>query len=444
MGDSMSPTHSKMGNPSFRTPSILSLAPETMLEIFDFLLPDAKASLKRANSDPSTVFPFSPARVCRCWLNILSLKPSYWSSIVVPLHLPMIPPTLSTYVDVLARQNNIDECLIYSDAASPLPSSTECARIDAVLRALAPHFHKCRTISIRTQYRSSTLLASRHLNGLDTERLIYFSLVSSEADSTEEAHFTSFSCPKLHRLSMDGKTLLSFARSDGQKGPEKGRPYIHVTPYRPPSGPSHLTPSALIAALIKLVELSHFLEWLHVDNVAFDEAPEHYGMPPLDVCDVKFTDLDGLFLREFFRRFEGGEGRSVHTTRCTFDYPVEIREADSLCLERIDDGAAIMCALMHWDGLSLSMKNCRGFTDAALNMVTAEDWFLDLYDLEIKNCPVSVRAVRSFVEARNINTLQEVKVSGETPLGDEDRRWFEDNFQGSFSWTTERDVKSTL
>ncbi|EIW85759.1 hypothetical protein CONPUDRAFT_142189 [Coniophora puteana RWD-64-598 SS2] len=370
----MSPTHSKIANSTHHPHSILSLAPETMLGIFGFLYHDAKTS---ACDDPSAGFPFSPAHVCRYWLDILSLKPSYWSTIIVPLHLPLVPSILSIYSDVLGQQSTISECRIYCNSSPCLPSSTENSRINAAMRALAPHLHKCETISICPRYCSSTVLASRYLNGLDTERLVYFSLFCSETDTTEDAHFTSFTCTRLLWLYMDAKTLISFAWSEGSKCGEDfdGRLRVYVKLYCPSNGPSYLAPSALITALVTLTKRSECIDCLNIDGVSFDKESVH---PPalqddINVITVELTDLHGAILREFFLRFEGGDGRIVQATRCTFDSPIIMQDVPILYLEGMDDGAAVLCALRHWDGTSLEIKNCPGFTDAALNMLTSED-----------------------------------------------------------------------
>ncbi|EIW85746.1 hypothetical protein CONPUDRAFT_162870 [Coniophora puteana RWD-64-598 SS2] len=430
--------------PSLRSPSIATLPPETMLSIFDYLYMAEKVPLRYSGERYTSLalFPLRMITVCRRWRDILALKTMYWESVVVPLCILGLPSLTKVLIGAFTRLETIELYLV-SDNRDIIEASAENAHLETMMRLLAPFLHKCKTISIDMCYRSSTVIASRFLNALVARSLVYFSLVSHVTDSIEETPFASFISPNLETLRLDAQTFIGFAEAEGEPGVEVeyGRT-LSITSYHPENESSTLTYSELICAIARFTETYGGLLNLAVEDVVFDGLD--FGEPEwiTTVSDVRFVDMDTSFLCAFFGYFDPpmnpNGGAHLSLTRCQLDIPISVQFIAELDLTGINDGVTIMYALKEWDGLTVNISDCPGFTDDILH-VMASDYLCDeVYTFKFCNCPISVAAMRGFIASRSASeNFEELYVHGAPSLSDEDKEWFTEKVPVRLTWNGE-------
>ncbi|EIW85765.1 hypothetical protein CONPUDRAFT_162877 [Coniophora puteana RWD-64-598 SS2] len=455
----MPPIHFTLTKAPFRPRSIGSLAPETLLQIFDYLFQDAKLAMEDDQYDIVSLFPFTTASVCRDWLGALALKATYWTNVVIPLDFPILPSIMTAYVDMIRHQTIVNVHVIYCELSTVhIKAGTERARVGSAMRLLKPHLPKCETIVIDTRYRSSVIVATDHLDCLTVDPLNKLALVSAVSDTVDESEFTHFTCPNLISLSIDAKTLVDFIASDGPKGNPRDHAAIkelNVTTYRAEveCGLPELLSTEVVRAICDLVKEYGWLDTLTIEDIVCEDDGDVDGysegdeallmllMPIIrNVGDVYLTDLNGPFLHSFFIGFnppnDGGESRVVSLTRCSLHVPVTIRNTCKLKLYEMNDIKHVMHALAHWDGLHLSVEDCQGFGDPVLDTITLSGFCPTFGGLYIDNCPVSLPSMRRFVSMRE-GELWRLKVSGGPELSEEDKQKFKDSISDGLTWNGE-------
>ncbi|EIW85753.1 hypothetical protein CONPUDRAFT_135353 [Coniophora puteana RWD-64-598 SS2] len=429
--------------------TIMSLPPETMLNIFDYLHVGHKVTTDRTTKHYTSfaLFPFSIALVCSHWRDIIAQKSEYWSSVVIMLDFSFDSSVMMTCLEAFTQLETIKLHLVSYDEVEVEPSA-ENALFGAFVRILAPFFHKCKTISVDVQYRSTIVAAARILDGLIAPDLDDLYLVSRVTDSTEDIPFTSLNCPKLKYVSMDAKSFVGFANANAQletrieRNHDFGR-VLSVFPYHPETESPKLTRSALISAITHFIDSYGPLEYLLIEDVRFDQLD--FDVPEAITAGgnyVHLFDLDARFLSAFFANFdppeaEGDEG-ILSLTRCELDFPIAVPFMATLMLRDIDDTHTVLHALKFWDGLIVDVSNCAGFTDGVLDAMARERLCGEVVSLTVRDCPVSVAGVRGFVASRRQDeTFQCLDVSGAPPLSSEDKEWFRERVFDEVLWNKE-------
>jgi len=242
---------------------------------------------------------------------------------------------------------------------------------------------------------------------------------------------------------LDAQTFIGFAEAEGEAGVEVdyGR-NLSITSYHPEDESSTLTYSELICAIARFTETYGGLLHLAVEDVVFDGLD--FGDPEwiTTVSDVRFADMDASFLCAFFGYFDPpmnpNGGAHLSFTRCQLDIPIAVRFIAELDLTGINNGATIMHALKDWDGLTVNISDCSGFTDDILD-VMASDYLCDeVYTFKFRNCSISVAAMRRFVSSRSASeNFEELYVWGAPTLSDEDKEWFKEKVPVKLTWNGE-------
>jgi len=312
--------------PSF---SIMSLGPETMLEIFDLLFTYAEKPYNSTTYTPRNLFPFATACFCRAWLDTLALKQSYWNGAVIPLNFPITQSVMTVYLNMVSLQGAVNVHVAYINKGEAVEACIENARFDTLMNCLGAHLRRCRTISIHTRYRSSILVSSKRLDTLVLPRLFELSLVSYITDTIADAGFTALECPNITSLSVDAQTLVNLVGCLKKlPNPEKELDNLHVTRYCPHNGTSLLSPSSLISAISQFMHGHEGIFSLCIDDVTFGETSGWYSCLDLGIISyIQINDQDTEFLHPFFSAldppWEAGDAGSVTLTRCTLLYPIE-------------------------------------------------------------------------------------------------------------------------
>ncbi|EIW85745.1 hypothetical protein CONPUDRAFT_162869 [Coniophora puteana RWD-64-598 SS2] len=421
-----------------RRHSIQSLAPETLLEIFDHLSTSRKRSKKTGVYSPIALYPFTIASVCRHWLDVASLKSKYWSDVVIPLDFPILPSIMGTYLDAFNCQDTPHFHIVYFNTV-PIQAQVEKARLDDVMRLLVPYFHKCKTISIYTCYRSSTILVTKYLTKRSLIFLEDLSLVSSITDTTQPACFASMTCPKLKSLSVDAKTFTNLIEAlEIKSDPERDMDHVRITSYHPTNCRSDLEPDDLVCGIAELADGYGMIYALDVSDVIFDPSLTWLFTHISNVYEVRLVDLQKQFLAQLLGSFRTPQAlhdyTSVSLTRCILPYPAIIGDMFKLSFIEMGDSNSILNALKRWEGVEIEVKNCSGFTDIILDTVSSERLCPNATSLKIHKCPISVKALRRFVRSKqNVNPLTKLCVSKGPSLFWWDKVWLEGKVEDA-SW----------
>ncbi|EIW85756.1 hypothetical protein CONPUDRAFT_150537 [Coniophora puteana RWD-64-598 SS2] len=397
--------------PSF---SIMSLGPETMLEIFDLLFTYAEKPYN------STAYTPQPLPLCY--------------RLFIPLNYSIPQSVMTVYLNVVSLQKVVNVHIAYVNKGEAVEACKENARFDILMNCLGAHLRRCRTISIHTRYHSSILVATKRLDTLVLPQLFELSLVSYVTDTIADAGFTALECPSIASLSVDAQTLVNLVGCLKKlPNPEKELDKIHVTRYCPHNGTSRLSPSSLISAISQLMHGHEGIFLLCIDNVTFGETSVWYSGPDLGIISyIQISDQDTEFLHPFFSAldppWEAEDAGSVTLTRCTLLYPVEICLTPEIMLREIGDSDSILNVLRGWDGFtpSLRLDDCSGLDDDVLETLVDEDLCPNTSRFDIHGCPgLSVDALQSFASSRvDGGRFEELHVSGGPVLSEEEKQWF--------------------
>ncbi|EIW85744.1 hypothetical protein CONPUDRAFT_150528 [Coniophora puteana RWD-64-598 SS2] len=411
------------------------LAPETLLHIFQIMHHDAKPS----GDVFSSGFPHTPSLVCRYWLDVLALQPIFWRAIAVSLSSPILPSRISTYLKIIRQKVKIDVHIIQADT-TVIDGRSEHARIDAAMQALAPYLQKCTSFSIRTRYRSSAVLETSHLNNLNASHLISLSLDSSVADTTQRAHFTSFTSPNLVSVSMDAKSIVEFARAMDTKIMVADYLSVYALPYHPEDASPNLRPPAAANAISTLFRNRSISGTLCIRDPIFDEGDPDGCSFSVDAIDIQLTDLRANFLRKLFSSItpkdDTDSNRNVTLSRYSLDPSIEIPCRGVLTLDGMTDRMDVLCALRRFKGYAVEIKDCPGFDDYVLGFVAHEEWLTRPYSVTVNNCPVSTNALRLYVASRLeiAERLSVLQVCGGPALSEEEEKWFSNSIPECLDW----------
>ncbi|EIW85758.1 hypothetical protein CONPUDRAFT_70481 [Coniophora puteana RWD-64-598 SS2] len=370
------------------------------------------------------------------------MKTTYWKSVVIMLDSTLEWSVIKICLDVFERLETIKLHLVSSDRAD-IDASLENTYYSLLMRLLAPHFHKCKIISIDVWYRSTIVAVSYFLNNLVARNLVKLSLLSYITDSAKDAAFTSFISPRLTALSVDAKTFVAFAEARGETGVEiKFGRNLSVTSYHPEDKSPNLTEPELISAIVRFTDTYGCLSDLAVEDVLFDRLDDNEPEYVRTVNDVSFVDMDASFLRAFFGYFdppwaEGDQGM-LSLTHCRLDLPSGARFMADLVLTEIDDSATILRVLELWNGLTVDITDCPGFTDDVLDVMVRDYHCGYVSTFTFTNCPISVAGVRRFVSSRRPSDFfEELHVWGAPSLNDADRVWFKEKVPVELTWNDE-------
>jgi hypothetical protein len=338
----------------------------------------------------------------------------------------------------------------------------ERARVLMGMQGIAPHMHRCRSITFNVRFSSSLPSFPNDFHG-NAEYLESLALSCLEDDggaistlsetNMPPVHREPFQCPNLRTLAIDGRNYFNACQQSVN--------WTEMFPVISALSISHFTPVAIRSdsftsseLMLSLVPIQNYLTFFGIDDVQLDDSPT----PVLDDDDeLIFLKLKTIVLQNMLNPHCMGqileflrEPSDVHISRCRLgpQLPCE----GTLSLNEIDMGEDLVGFLADCLADNLVINGCPGFGDEVLNaMMTPESvpdrWHPGLsrcapyiQDLSIRNClDFSISALKQLVEWRRIQPtcspkdifstppphIKALRLSGRLPyLSPEDREWF--------------------
>ncbi|EIW81752.1 hypothetical protein CONPUDRAFT_164535 [Coniophora puteana RWD-64-598 SS2] len=409
--------------------------------------------------DP-TLFPYAPATACRRWRDILASIPAFWTRIVICVDSPGPALTLAKNCLQWSRDELVHIWITRRKKRLPSQNSVshekdkekdklsgnmvgECERerraVEGIMRRLAPHLHRCRSIHLNLLYRSSIMAAARSLKGSAPflQSLVLNSAVTDTEQTLHADGLRHLECPLLNLLVLDAKTLVDMGRSAPQWLAERqSRINVELTQYAPSHGGG-----LRMSDVIRSLHLISSIHRLRIRDVAFcDAAGDTLKQVtwPLHVRELHLEGLRGSAVSDFFAM---ADDHFLFTTitRCQLRGPWHyLLEGYELRFVGIDDTPGLVDALDAWEGRVLSFERCANLGKTVLHaMAQGRIEMVNLEILRIGDCPFSTedlkRVVRQSWHTDPIRCLQ-VRSPG-VPISTEDYSWFS-SCLNAFDWSS--------
>lgn len=453
--------------------TVVSLHPELLVMIFEHLdapLVEARERIRDVqnatrnvldNNERVTrgnVFPYPYVDVCRHWAAVILDVPRFWTNAVV-----FIGPREKVYgnyiggaetifgasrtlpFDVTIRNTKLDPKLGPAGWLADLNEADlerEQSDIVHILKLLAPHLHRCRSLSLYTLLVGAMPLVYRHLDGpapllkvltFQTDNVInrdeeppYVLQLKLPSDTTP---VTSAFAPPLEKLVVDGISFRDVHKHHARIAETYGAHLVvlALTNYAPDywdASPQPLCAGAMARALAPLTHLDA-LKLSHVhfngDDDAEEEAldPAELNIRALFLEGMDDDSLGRLFSRTTFPQLEDlwfkgcwPGGHEYAPGDLPSDAPFLTLEGVSAA--HVTDLAAV---LRDWDMYAIRACAAPAFHDAVLDMFSAprdptvagadatpttEFGCNELCQLSIIACSsVSIAALKRMVLSRN-------------------------------------------
>ncbi|EIW81496.1 hypothetical protein CONPUDRAFT_165620 [Coniophora puteana RWD-64-598 SS2] len=437
-----------MPTPEETRTSISSLAPETLLEIFKFVHEWAHEPTSGAQNyehrKPNDhhdlrLFPYSCAYVCRRWLDVLAMDPRFWRWTVIHIDVPFVTQHVMKTFFRASRDSLIRIYICYSGAPLMSPEH-EHDRVATAMESARPHLSRCFGFNLRALYRSSTVLASRYLDGLSAPSLTKLLLTSAITDSNERFDATTLSCPNLRWLWLDAQSLVNFVLTNTGHTPPRKFPQsylmeLHATRYRPHGISNSLSSTSFAEAVAAAKRKSIFTFTLTDVEFANDYRPS--SSSPTSLSTHPAVDPD-LIIRDMIIRFTNMEGPSISRVLnyiipelsqsslvsivdgdlAGLELQVRLPPQCRLSLHNIQSSSVLRIITDQWDGSELFLYSCPGFDDDFLQILADDMEFCsNLQILAIDGRHWSTAAMIRMCEARHSaeRRLERLEVEGDIP-----------------------------
>jgi len=398
-----------------------SLPNETLLAIFQLVHQSTQtpsSQITKGQPEQSSeahdpmLFPYSLAYVCRRWLDVLAMDERFWTWIIVHIDGPLATTHAIKTIAEASRDNRIRVSICYR--AIPLMNPDhENERVNLAMKSLQPHLSRCYDFNLNGLYRSSTVIASRYLNGISAPDMIKMALTSSIVDTDQSIAMETLDCPRLLWVYLDAKSLADFAHVNaGWRAPHsRSNVALHSTRYRPLASLYPLSSAYFARAMIEAKSRGRVT--FNLSDVMF----AHCGSTPTDISDpsiqkgeifISFTHMDGQSISRLLNCLMltvVETGAYIGIDRCTledFELCRHLSGQTRLGLVNIEDPAGVRAILSQWDGQRLLISDCAGFDDTSIHMVEKNLEFCpNLASLAIEGaCSWTPRAMMQMCKAR--------------------------------------------
>ncbi len=409
----------------------MSLPPELLIMIFEYVDAPLRAAYEemrgphasiRRNKELNefitrgSVFPYPHVDVCRYWANIILSEPRFWTNAVVFIGPrekvggdciggaeTIFGASRSLPFDVTIRSTTLDPRL---DPAGPDrvlgwrggDLEREQADVVSVLKVLAPHIRRCRSLSIYTLLAGAMPLVYRHLNG-PTPLL---GLLTFQTDNINRAYrgrpygmqqkvpvdlspISSSFAPPLDQLIVDGVSFRDIHKHHAAIRETYGKQLtsLAIANYAADRLDSAYSPLRAHAMVDALNEFEN-LEWLTLARIRFDyeeeddDDTEGLESLQLNIRTLVVEDMDDWALEQLFFAVTFPELEHLWFKACWPDTEGEFfsdpddlpLDVPTLAIEGVAD-VNLARALRFWDVHTIHAIDAPAFNDTVLAMLAA-------------------------------------------------------------------------
>ncbi|EIW83321.1 hypothetical protein CONPUDRAFT_164283 [Coniophora puteana RWD-64-598 SS2] len=409
-----------------------------------------------------TLFPFPQADTCRQWRQVLAADPAYWTRLVIFLDDVDASSTyLRDYIS-WSRDELIHVRIAYRNRPaeqSHVGSIAENARIELIMRELAPHIHRCKSIRLDLTYRSSVLAAARHLHG-GAPHLQILALDSSITDTAASiVGLEDLSCPKLRHLHIDAKSLVDVREANVSWLHQLQHPYctLVASSYQPPDPRDAVSLYDFLRCITGSIQPN--LRFLAVRSVAFQET-DRSSIPYIShrgQLMIHLVDLEG-FAVPILLQFASS---SATVTRCGVAGLCHWWEGVSTLTVNSVCGHDLIKLLHRYQGFELVLRHCTCLDDDFFRVFGGENryhFYLagKTHRLSLIDCSFSVAAMqRALTERAEVKDMSPELINAvgsadlpnyidnlsiyqpRTVLTDEEKVWFGQHIDRNFEYSEE-------
>ncbi|KDR77429.1 hypothetical protein GALMADRAFT_245623, partial [Galerina marginata CBS 339.88] len=414
-----------------------------------------------------TLSPYNAAFVCKLWRDILSEFPECWTRVVFDVAKDPTP-----FIDVFLWSNARTgiEVLVFNsseilDIAQESHRSLEYDRVSRVVQALAPHIHRCKSVTIDITYSSclpSPIIFFRQ-DLPNIEKLYLTSRADDIAagnhpwtviENTDPPLAKSF--PKLKTLSLTGfwfmHLVLSAQSPDWFSHSVAQLRSLHVSQFAFLET-GHYTIENFVLYLSKFTwrtSTSYHLRDLSLSYAFNNTSVDYREEAPEIENSIHFQSVSPGFISHFYAAssLPELEESTISFTTCQIPRIPRFLAHLTLVLTNID-GRSLRNVLKAWDGLELRICSCPSFKDTFITWLGAEidhkvEWselpikvlrLVRLMSVSVDDCSNFTPSVLcAFVEARNNGAVSSrlcdqpltmLEVMGRVPaLPDQSKAWF--------------------
>ncbi|KDR67615.1 hypothetical protein GALMADRAFT_257842 [Galerina marginata CBS 339.88] len=336
---------------------------------------------------PGSLFPFNVATVCKLWLDILAPIPECWTRVIFDVAYDHTP-----FQDALLwskNQETVIEFTVFNSLGdSTVDHVTEARRVSAILEALQPHVHRCKSIIFDVTYSSSlpppTLFLRQELPLLeeltldcridDMERRTDAWMHPTGSD--QEKFPTSF--PRLEKLSLTGFWFMHLALHKPKWLNEvefNYCPTIHVTRFA--FLDRGFFTLAMFVYYISKIGASQSFAFSHL-SLSYDhkDAPGQLSDQPYEFsCEhMEFDSVSKGFLSHFYDIVNLHANESQTFRNCEVPVVRQVHYGCELTLENImdDNGRSLRNILGAWSGIHINISSCPSFNDTLISWLGTE------------------------------------------------------------------------
>jgi len=372
-----------------------------------------------------TLFPYSLAAVCSLWRDILYAYPKFWTLVV--LFIDSKPTSLVEASLLLkrSRERRIDVFITRRDQLLPTlhPDLHERCQIDAFLRILKPHLHRCRSLHLDAHlsssfpiiYKSFHRIQAPYLKSMefvcdahafpedddddldDDDNLDSYDNLDNDYDLANDAGF-EFD-PDLTHLIINGN-------------------YFHQNS-KYPSTWMHRLEQITIAHYDGYYVLEDVVEFLTslplLDQLKFDSLQSSLlfydddHRPVIAIPHIHLQDVSDRFIADFFDCVDFALLSTLRITRCR-SLPNQISnfggKPETLVLEDISSEINLLGVITNWLGENLWLDRCHSFSGMDLKALGSRT--AGLYPCNGMDClllyrlpPFSISLLKKMIEERN-------------------------------------------
>jgi len=358
-----------------------------------------------------SAFPYALASVCKRWYDLMLLVPEFWTRLVIfvdsqPIPIADLRAQLSASRDcgfeahIINRKDAIGEDCMERD------------RVQAVVEALSPHFHRCERLTFDVMHNSSIPSIRRNFSGSYPhlkELLMECKIHDSKPQEVGENEVKASPLfPNLDRIALTGSAFADSYQNPSwfSKIETKKLELCKISHLSPIDVPD-LTFFNFVSVLGGLGNMIS-LELKHVDlpTLPVEDLPDGWDF----LFDFNRLHLEGL-KKETFQEFEYFtspllylESQTIRACELT-DYG--IRHSYYLGVQDINSTEELLSFVPTLSCRCVSFESCGGLNDAVLEClsrpdpVTGEWGFETLHDLSISNSPeISVQGLKRLVKSR--------------------------------------------
>ncbi|EIW81495.1 hypothetical protein CONPUDRAFT_154035 [Coniophora puteana RWD-64-598 SS2] len=359
----------------------------------------------------------------------------FWRWVVIHIDAPYVTREIAETFFHASRKNRIRIYICYSGPPFMNPDR-ENRRVMMAMECARPHLSRCSEFNLRILYRSSTVIASRYLDGTYAPSRGKLSLISSITDSTECFGAIKLICPRLLWIWLDAQSLVDFIFTNtGHTSFPQSNIILHATRYRPHGIPNSLLAKSFAHAVaiarrkvivtftLTDVEFSHNDHSEVISSISLNTRPQEEEDHGRELI-IRLTDMEGPSISSLLNHIMADTLSSslISIDNCDlagFELHDRLPFQCRLSLDNIRSTSSLTAITSQWDGSVLLLRSCAGFNRDFL-YILGEDTNIcpNMKTLAIDGLHWSLGELIHMCEARHNagRRLERLEVEGDIPV----------------------------